>query len=220
MKINRRDFAGRTLLTTVAGSSLGLLLGQAQAQGNAPVEGTQYRKLSKRQPSNSPGKVEVLEFFSYACPHCFELEPTLAPWVKNLPADVKFQRVPVPFLVSAENLMKSYYAFETLGIVDLMTPAVFTAMNVSHQRLGTPQEMAALVAKNGGDATKFLAAMASFSVATSVVRAKKMLESYDVDATPTFAVQGLYETSPAQAGGHRQALAVVDALIARARTAA
>jgi thiol:disulfide interchange protein DsbA len=217
MRISRRSFSGHALAAAAAGFGLGPLM--VRAQGNAPAEGVQYRRLSRQQPTSSPGKIEVLEFFSYACPHCFELEPVLEPWVKQLPADVHFQRVPVPFLVSAENLMKSYYAFEVLGIVERMTPAVFSAMNVAHQRLGTPEEMAALVAKNGGDSAKFLAATASFGVANSVVRAKKMLESFDVDATPTFAIQGLYETSPAQAGGQRQALAVVDSLIARARTA-
>jgi thiol:disulfide interchange protein DsbA len=217
MTIDRRSFSGRVLAAAAICCGASLAARPVKAQGSAPVEGTQYRRLPKRQATGSPGKIEVLEFFSYACPHCFELEPLLEPWVRKLPTDVKFQRVPVPFLVSSANLMKSYYAFEALGIVDLMTPVVFSAMNVAHQRLGTPEEVAALVAKNGGDSAKFLATINSFGVANNVVRAKKLLDSYDVDSTPTFAIQGLYETSPALAGGHPQALAVVDLLVSRAR---
>jgi thiol:disulfide interchange protein DsbA len=217
MTIDRRGFSGSVFAAAAICCGASLLAKPARAQGSAPVEGTHYRRLAQRQPTTSPGKVEVLEFFSYACPHCFELEPLLEPWVKKLPADVKFQRIPVPFLVSSGNLMKSYYAFEALGIVERMTPVVFSAMNVAHQRLGTPEEVAALVAKSGGDSTRFLATINSFGVANNVARARKLLDNYDVDSTPTFAVHGLFETSPAMAGGHPQALAVVDSLIAKAR---
>jgi len=205
------------LATTAVYGGLNSLAGAVKAQGISPTDGARYRRLARRQTTASPGKIEVLEFFSYACPHCFELEPVLEPWVKKLPSDVRFQRVPVPFLASSQNLMKSYYAFEALGLVEHMTPTMFAAMNVEHQLLASPAEVAALVAKNGGDSAKFLVAMGSFGVASNVLRAKKLLDSYEVDSTPTFAVQGLYETSPAQAGGHSQALAMVDVLIARAR---
>ena len=216
MKAERRVFLGQLAAAAAGATALSGWSATAGAQGQ-PAEGTQYMRLATPQPVSAAGKVEVLEFFSYACPHCFALETYLEPWAKKLPADVSFRRIPVPFLTSAENLMRSYYAFESLGIVDKMTAPMFTAMNVDRKRLATPEEVAELVEKNGGDKQAFLAATKAFGVQTSVVRAKKMLTDYTVESTPTFIVQGEFMTSPATAGGHPQALAVTDFLIDKVR---
>src|SRR5437868_5069067 len=94
--MKRRDFSA--LCTgTLAATTLGLAADVALAQGT-PREGAQYRKLEPRQPTDVPaGKIEVLEFFRYSCPHCFSFEPVLAAWVARLPKDVVFKRVPVSF---------------------------------------------------------------------------------------------------------------------------
>ena len=216
MKAERRVFLGQLAAAAAGATALSGWTATASAQGQ-PAEGKEYLRLATPQPVSAAGKVEVLEFFSYACPHCFALETYLEPWAKKLPADVSFRRIPVPFLTSAENLMRSYYAFESLGIVDKMTAPMFTAMNVDRKRLATPEEVADLVEKNGGDKQAFLAATKAFGVQNSVVRAKKMLTDYAVESTPTFIVQGEFMTSPATAGGHPQALAVTDFLIDKVR---
>jgi len=216
MKAERRVFLGQLAAAAAGATALSGWTATASAQGQ-PQEGKEYLRLASPQPVSVAGKVEVLEFFSYACPHCFALETYLEPWAKKLPADVSFRRIPVPFLTSAENLMRSYYAFESLGMVDKMTAPMFTAMNVDRKRLATPEEVAKLVEKNGGDKQAFLAATKAFGVQNSVVRAKKMLTDYAVDSTPTFIVQGEFMTSPATAGGHPQALAVTDFLIDKVR---
>jgi protein dithiol oxidoreductase (disulfide-forming) len=212
--MNRRDFSSALL---AAGAGPSLLLATATAQAQAPVEGREYSLIQPPQTPANPAKIEVLEFFTYACPHCSAFEPTVGPWSRTLPADVAFRRVPVAFLFNAENFQRTYYALETLGLVEQMQPKVFAAVHVERQRLDKPEDIAALVAKNGGDATKFLAAFKSFSVATSVSKAKKMQADYKIEAVPALTIQGRYLTSPSQANGSPQALAVADALIDKVR---
>jgi thiol:disulfide interchange protein DsbA len=214
--MNRRDFS-RNLIGSGAGALALTLAAPVWSQNGAPVEGKQYSRVEPPVATRDPGKVEVLEFFSYACPHCAAFEPVVEPWVKKLPADVVFRRVPVPFLMGADNFMHSYYSFVALGLVDRMMPKVFAAIHVERKRLGSAEDMAGLVAKNGGDSAKFLEAMKSFSVATNVNRAKKLTSEYKIDGVPTLGVEGRYLTSPSQAGGLEQSLAVADFLIQKAR---
>jgi thiol:disulfide interchange protein DsbA len=161
----------------------------------------------------------VLEFFSYACPHCSAFEPTIEAWEKTLPADVTLKRVPVPFLMNAENFMRTYYALETIGAVSAVQLKIFRAIHIERVRLETGENMAEFVGKNGVDAAKFLAAFKSFSVATSVAKAKKMMADYKVESVPLLIVQGRFVTSPSIAGGSERALAVVDGLAQRLRKA-
>ncbi|HEY4067275.1 MAG TPA: thiol:disulfide interchange protein DsbA/DsbL, partial [Burkholderiaceae bacterium] len=134
--MNRRDFSA-ALLATGAGATAALPL-FASAQGGTPTEGTQFLKIDPPQPQTVAGKIEVLEFFTYACPHCAEFEPTLEPWIKKLPADVVLHRVPAPFLMNAENFMRTYYTLDTMGQVDAMQQKMFNALHVEHQRLEKP----------------------------------------------------------------------------------
>lgn len=210
--MNRRDFSS-ALLASGAGASMLLACAAAQGQTAVPVEGREYNRIDPPQPPANPSKIEVLEFFSYACPHCYAFEPIVSPWARTLPADVAFRRVPVNFLFNAENFARTYYALETTSLVDTMQAKVFAAIHVERQRLDKPEDIAAIVSKNGGDGAKFLAAFKSFSVATSVARAKKIQADYKIEAVPTLTIQGRYYTSPSQAGGGPQSLAVADALI-------
>lgn len=219
--MNRRDFSAQLAVTGLgaAAASLFVAAGPAAAQG-MPVEGKQFTKVEPPVPPSVPGKVEVIEFFSYACPHCNAFEPVLEAWSQKLAADVAFSRVPVPFLMNFENLMRTYYALETMGQVGAMQRKVFAAIHVERNYLEKPADIAALMAKNGLDAAKFTSIFNSFSVASSVTRAKKLMAAYKVDSVPTIAVQGRWATSPASAGGLEQATAVTDYLIQRARAKA
>jgi thiol:disulfide interchange protein DsbA len=207
------------LIGTGFGAAALSLAGSATAQAAAPAEGTQFMRVEPPVPPIAPGKIEVIEFFSYACPHCNAFEPTVESWSKKVPADVAFHRVPVPFLFNFENFMRTYYALETMGQVQAMQRKVFSAVHVEHQRLDKPADIAALMTKNGVDGAKFLEVFNSFSVASSVTRAKKIAAAYKLDGVPTLAVQGRYTTSPGTAGGPEQAMAVVDYLVQRARKA-
>jgi protein dithiol oxidoreductase (disulfide-forming) len=214
LNVNRRDFSAALVAAGFGAAALPLT---ASAQGGAPTEGKEFAKVDPPVPQIAPGKIEVLEFFSYACPHCAAFEPTVDAWSKKVPADVVFHRVPAPFLMNAENFMKTYYALDTMGQVGAMQRKIFTAVHVDRLHLDKPADIAALAGKNGIDATKFFDVFNSFSVATSVTRAKKLAAAYKLDGVPTMIVNGHYTTSPSQAGGSEQTVAVVDYLIQRAR---
>jgi thiol:disulfide interchange protein DsbA len=214
--MNRRRFSA-SLLSAAAASALGA--GRPAFAQAAPVEGKDFTRVETPQPPGVPaGKIEVLEFFSYACPHCSAFEPTIEAWEKQLPADVVLHRVPVAFLMNADNFMHAYYALETIGAVQAMQLKIFRAIHIDRKRLEKGEDIAAFVGANGGDADKFLAAFKSFSVNTSVSRAKKLMADYKIDSVPTLVVQGRWMTSPSQAGSSERALTVVDQLIQRVRT--
>ena len=219
--MNRRDFSAHLAVTGLgaAAASLFVAAGPAAAQG-MPVEGKQFTKVEPPVPPSVSGKIEVIEFFSYACPHCNAFEPVIEAWSRKLPADVAFSRVPVPFLANFENLMRTYYTLETMGQVSAMQRKVFAAIHVERNSLEKPADIAALMAKNGLDAAKFTSVFSSFSVASSVTRAKKLMAAYKLESVPTVAVHGRWATSPALAGGLEQATAVTDYLIQRARAKA
>lgn len=190
--------------------------GRAAAQGG-PVEGTHYVKLAQPVPTPGGGKIEVVEFFSYACPHCSAFEPTLDAWTRKLPADVAFRRAPVPFLQNAENFQKLYFALEALGQVDALQRKVFYAIHGERQRLDKPADIAAFLAKNGVDSAKFMDVFNSFSVQTKVRQASQLSEAYRIDGVPAIGVQGRFYTSVSLAGGPDRALQVTDFLVQRVR---
>ena len=137
--MNRRDFSS-ALLVSGAGASLLLASGATLAQ--APVEGRDYSLIQPPQPPANATKIEVLEFFSYACPHCSTFEPMVGPWSRSLPADVAFRRVPVSFLFNAENFQRTYFALEATGLVEQMQSKVFAAVHVERQRLDKAESRA------------------------------------------------------------------------------
>lgn len=206
--MNRREFS---LLATSAG--LGLSLAPtAHAQG-APVEGTHYVKLSQPVPVTPTGKVEVVEFFWYGCPHCFALEPTLEQWVKSLPADVNFRRVPASFTPMYEFHQKLFYSLETLGLLGTLHRKVFNYIHLDRKPLAKEADVLTFATAQGVDGAKIVETMKSFSVQTKARQAKQLSEGYRIDGVPALGVQGKFYTSVAMAGGPERAFAVTDYLI-------
>jgi thiol:disulfide interchange protein DsbA len=210
--INRRE------LTRTGVAAALLAATGARAQGAAPVEGKDFVRLGTPAAVTAPaGTVEVVEFFSYGCPHCYSFEPLLEPWVKKLPPDVAFRRVPAAFNVTWEGLAKIFYALEASGQLDTLHKRVFAAIHVQRQRLDKESDIAAFVKAAGGDDAKFLDAYKSFGVATKLRQGKQLAEAYKIDGVPTLGIHGRWFTSGSLAGTHERALAVADQLIARAR---
>jgi thiol:disulfide interchange protein DsbA len=211
--MKRRDFS-----LQLVGAGLGLTaVDAARAQG-APVEGQQYMRLQTAVPVTLPSaqkKVEVIEFFSYACPHCSAFDPTMEVWIRQLPPDVYFHYVPVGFIGPA--LQKMFYALEEIGQREALHRKVFAALHVERKRLNTESEIAAFVVANGVDGAKYSDAYKSFAVNTKLARGQQAVNAYKVDSVPMIGVQGRYTTSPAQAGTHERTLPVIDYLIQRAR---
>jgi thiol:disulfide interchange protein DsbA len=216
MNIERRQFSAALLGTGLGASALGLAL-PAQAQGG-PVEGTHYVRLSQPLPAPGGGKVEVVEFFWYGCPHCYTFEPTLEAWVKRLPADVGFRRVPVAFRDEPFGAhQRIYYALEAMGQLDAVHRKVFFAIHNERARLDKPADIGAFMAKNGIDSAKFLDVYNSFSVQTKSRQAKQLAEAYKIDGVPAIGVHGRYYTSVSLAGSPERALQVTDFLVQRVR---
>jgi thiol:disulfide interchange protein DsbA len=207
--MKRREFA-------VGASSIALLglAGAARAQGGPPVEGKDYTRVA--QPVAVPeGKIDVVEFFGYWCPHCNAFEPVLEPWVRKLPAHVNFRRVPIAFNAAQEPAQRLYLALESLGLVESLHRKVFVAMHVQRQRLDNEADIAAWAKANGADAPKILETMKSFSIATKLRQSKQLADAFRIDGVPTLGIGGRYMTSPSTAGTAERALVVADALIAQ-----
>ena len=209
----------RRHFSALAAASLGMGIARtAGAQGGAPVAGQDYQRIATPQPvAVSAGTVDVVEFFSFACPHCFEFEPALETWLRRKPAGVHFHRAPVRFLQNAVNFQPMYFALEAMDLVDTLQQKVFNAVHLEHQRLDTPEAIAAFMTKNGVDARRFMSIFNSFGIRTKVQEANQLMDAYGVDSVPTLAVQGRFLTSPALAKGEEKTLSVVEYLAAQAR---
>lgn len=180
--------------------------------------GKDYDELITAQPTASKDKIEVLEFFSYACPHCAKMEPALEPWVKKLPRDVAFSRSPVTFNDQITPLVKAYFALEGMGLLDKFTPRLFVAIHQTQELNDIGERgIAEWMGTQGVDAKKFAAAMSSFTVAGKTRRAKQMQQSYYINGIPTFVVDGKYATGPELTGSEQNTLRVLNELIAKAR---
>jgi protein dithiol oxidoreductase (disulfide-forming) len=160
----------------------------------APEEGMDYNELRPAQATDSPGRVEVIEFFWYRCPHCYSLEPQLASWLKQLPKDVQFRRVPAVFNDEWAIDARIFYTLETLGQEERVHKALFDAI---HQQGGVRLKgeayarwVADWLAKQGIDAKKYDETFRSFTVSTKLRRASQMTAAYKFDGVPAIAVQG------------------------------
>lgn len=213
--MKRREFAAAT--AGVLGTAALAWPGLASAQ-RRPDEGKDYRALDKKAPVEAPaGKIEVVEFFWYSCPHCNAFEPKLSAWVKNLPPEVSFRRVPVAFRDDFVPQQRLYYTLEALGKVDELHAKVFHAIHVERQATNREDTILAFAQKNGLDRAKFQELYNSFSVSTKARRAKQLQDQYEVDGVPAMGVAGRYYTDGTMAGSMDRVLQVVDYLVAEVR---
>lgn len=216
--MQRRDFSKAAL-----GASVLPLWAQAQQpQAAAPIrkpeEGVEYLPLGKRVPTEvGEGKIEVIEFFWYSCPHCSAFEPRFAQWLKAAPKDVVVRRTPVRFRDDFEPQQRAFYVFEALGQVEALHAKLFQAIHVEHQPLGTLPALAAWAEKHGLAAQKFTETYNSFGVAAKARRATQLQEAFKVQGVPSFGVAGRFYTDGAMTGSMERALQVVEYLVAEVR---
>lgn len=211
--LSRRNFS----LGLVAGSALGVLPSVAISQQRFD-EGIDYRLVQPAVPTSSPGKVEVLEFFWYACPHCYRLDPFVAQWKKTLPANVEFKKVHVAF--RGDGHQKLFYTLEALGRENDLGIKVFEEIHLKKNPMSSLIEASSWAKKQGLDVAKFESTWNSFAVQTQQKRANALVNSYKIDGVPMFGINGRFLASPAMVGGsHARALQVVDYLISRSKAA-
>ena len=213
--MKRRDFSRMAASSALMASLAPVMV---QAQGKKPVPGTDYQVLDPRAPVEAPaGKIEVVEFFWYNCPHCATLEPTLNEWVKRLPKDVAFRRVPRRFADGEVPQQQLYYALESMGLVDKLHAKVFAAVHGERRNLNRPEAIADWVAAQGVDRAKFMGQFSSFSVVTKATKAAQLQNAYRVDGVPALGVAGRFLTDGQMAGSNERALQVVESLMADVR---
>jgi thiol:disulfide interchange protein DsbA len=176
-----------------------------------------FSQINPPQPTEGGGKIEVIEFFWYGCPHCYTLEPAVVSWASKAPKDVVFRRVPaVPSDAWAE-AAKMFYTLEAMGKLDEYHQKVFDAIHKSNVNLNNKKFRDDWLAKNGIDPAKYAEMEKSFSVATKVNRAKQLTYAYKVDSVPRLTVNGKYYTSAEQAGSIDRVFQIVDQLIGMSR---
>ncbi|WP_326538006.1 thiol:disulfide interchange protein DsbA/DsbL [Pseudorhodoferax sp.] len=213
--MKRREFSKAGL----AVSALGLTQAPAVlAQAKTAKAGTDYLVLDKPAVVEAPqGKIEVVEFFWYACPHCNAFEPRLEAWVKQLPKDVAFRRAPVAFRSDFVPLQKLYYTLEALDKVEELHRKAFYAIHVEKQRINSDDTVIAWAAKQGLDQAKFTEVYNSFNVATKVRKATQLQDAYKLAGVPAMGVHGRYYTDGTLAQSMDRALVVTDQLLGELR---
>ncbi|MBI1394605.1 MAG: thioredoxin domain-containing protein [Betaproteobacteria bacterium] len=207
--------------TFLASLCLALSTGIASADVSAPKD---YKPLPQPQPPETPGKIEVLEFFQYGCSHCYDFEPAMQAWVAKKPKDVEFRFVPTVWDASRIPQAKLYYTLEALGLVDKYHDKIYEGIHEKHLKLWDPEVLKKWVAQQPGiDAQKFWAAYNSFGVDNNVRHAEQLTKAYRIMGTPTIAVAGRYLTGPSHAIGpngepdYGRVQEIINELIAKAR---
>ncbi|MBS1140801.1 MAG: Twin-arginine translocation pathway signal [Proteobacteria bacterium] len=206
MKVSRRSF-----VSTVFAFGAALAVAMPSFAQNAP-----YTPITPPQPTEDAAKIEVLEFFSYGCPHCADFNPLLTAWVAKQQGDVVVKKVPITFGRAAwANIAKLYYALEITGDLHRLETDIFRAIHTERQNLFEEKALTEWVVKKGVDAKKFGETFNSFGVMSKVKRGDQMAQAYKITGVPALAVEGKFLV-----GGKdfNETLAIADSLIAKARS--
>ena len=207
----------RPFLSSLLALAAGLLI-SASASAQLAV-GRDYVPIEPAQPTDNAAKIEIVEFFSYGCPHCSEFHPLISQWVKKLPADVSFKRVPVSFgRAQWANIGKLYYTAEAIGELGRLDNAAFHAIHEKGVKLYDDATITEWAAQQAVDKTKFTEAYKSFGVASKMQRADQMAAAYKIQGVPAIAVDGRYMVVGKDVKGYQDLLVLTDKLIAKVRS--
>ncbi len=209
----KRLLALFTLVFTLTALSL-------PASATAAVEGRDYVRLAQPQPvSVKRGEIEVLEFFWYRCPHCFNLEPALEAWARKQRKDVVLRRVPAVLNPNWMPLARAFYALEAIGERERLHHEVFDAIHVRGMDLNPPEAFFDWAVTKGVERKRLADAYHGFAVNTQVMRAQQLSNNYRLSGVPAVVVQGKYVTSAAMTGSEEALFATIDFLIEQERKA-
>ena len=176
-----------------------------------------YGELKPPQPVESGGKIEVLEFFWYGCIHCYNLQPVVEPWMKKLPADVQYRRVPAVFSERWAHDASIFYALEAMGLLEKLHRPLFDAIHKDRLRTDSREAFGQWLQKHGVDLKKFEDTMKSFGVQSKTRRATQQTVAYKIDGTPALAVHGRYTITAEQGGSQQGMLATAEHLVDQVR---
>ncbi len=196
------------LISAAALATAALLPLSAQAQAQKAA----FTTVTPVQPSDTPGKVEVLEFFAYGCPHCATMEPMVEKWSKTLPENVVLRRVPVAFNAGMADLQRLYFVLESLGRLDLH-PAVFNVLHKERKPMYNSSAIGDWLATQGIDKATYDATARSFGVTSKVARATELEKAYGIQGTPTLGIGGQFTTSPSMTGSYEGTISQAQKLL-------
>ena len=180
-------------------------------------EGVKYQRIANPQPTSMADKIEVLEFFWYGCPHCYQLEPEVEAWLKNNPDDVEFVRMPAVLGPSWELLTRAYYTADLLDATDKIHKSLFERLHKARKKIRNADELKAFFVEQGVSAEDFDNTFSSFAVITKTNRSKQVSGLYGITGVPAMVVNGKYLVTAKMAGSNKQMLDVVDYLVEQER---
>jgi len=190
----------------------------AWAQAGGFRIGQDFVRLEPPAPIDTPaGRIEVIEFFWYGCPHCNAFEPMLSEWIKTLPGDVAFRRVPVAFQQSFIAHQQLFYALEAMNLVAQLHARVFAAIHNERRRLVSAPAILSWVHDQGVDTAQFSGHFQSFSTESKVRRANQLTDAYQVQGVPALGVAGRFYTDAELTRNMGRALQVASFLVDQVR---
>jgi thiol:disulfide interchange protein DsbA len=213
--MKRREWIQNTLTVSVLGSMGGLAPVFAQDAGA-------FKKVRKEVQPSIQGKIDVVEFFWYGCPHCYHFEPKVNAWSKKLPADVLFTKIPIFFQsqrINFQGHQRLFYTLEAMGKLDMAHSKVFDAMHKDKKLLANDNQIFDFAESIGLKREEFANIFKSFGINAKCAHAKAVSEAYGIDSVPTLGIDGKFYTSASLAGSEDNAIRVAEALIKRQRQA-
>ena len=206
------------ILATFFASALLLLGSNASLAADLQV-GRDYTVIDPPQPGGSAGKIEVIEFFSYACSHCNDFSPLVAAWSASLPKDVVFRRVPVSFSRPPwARLAGIYYSLDATGNLEKLDAMVFAAIHKDRVNFDSNESFIAWATSKGADGKKIGDAMNSFGVQTRLKQGDQEAVRYGISGVPAMAVNGRYLVNNTAAPNYGSLLKLVDLVVTKTRS--
>ncbi len=206
----------KSLLVRLAAAALVVFVPAASQAQQPPAAGREYLELSPPRPVSTGERIEVLEFFYYGCPVCYEAQPHVARWLMRAGPGVELIRVPAAFTESSESFARTFYTLSEMGQIARLHWPIYDNHHFDGKQLNEEKNITEWVAANGVDRDKFVQLWHSPEIQARVDSAKKALDLYQVKGVPSFVVDGKYITSARMAGGTKQMMDVVQVLVERA----
>lgn len=181
------------------------------------IEGEHYVVLDKPVPTRDSNKIEVVEMFSYGCPHCYEFEPLIKQWAKQQSSDVDFWFFPAVWNTPMKLFAQAFYTARELEVAEKIHLPLFTEVVIKQKNMRNESDMAEFFARHGVDKKEFSQVFNSMIVESQVKQAEALVDSYKPVGAPEIIVNGKYRVDRMRAGGQEGMLAVVDFLVNKER---
>ena len=213
------DQSTRRLLKLLAGGTVAAIAGGCSTSNPSqpPEAGFEYRAGSGLWPHRTPGKIEVAEFFWYACPFCNAFEPALKDWFARQSSDIVLRKVHPSPNAGWRPYSQLFYSLVAMGRETELSPRVYAAIHQQKRRLKVRQDLLSLIEEFGLEPEAFLRIFDAYQVKTAMDQANEMAKFFKLDGVPALVVNGRWYTSPAMAGSRERTLQVVDFLIEHER---